>query len=99
MKKSNYSKAYKEVLEIIKYFPKDDYNKIPKKVIKFFESNMDKDYQFSINPRIDLTKQNISKEANAIIVALMQDYFVTREQKQIIQDILKLNEKKAKEKK
>lgn len=30
---STYAKAYTEVLEIIKYFSKEDYNKIPSKKI------------------------------------------------------------------
>ena len=92
---NTYSKAYKEVLEIIKHFPEDEYNKIPKEKIEFYEQNMDRDYEFAINPDIDLEEQNISKEANAIIVSLYQDYFATEEQKQKIKEILKLNEKKA----
>ena len=31
---------------------------------------MDKEYSFTINPKIDLAEQNISKEASAIIVTL-----------------------------
>ena len=95
MPNNTYSKAYKEVLEIIKYFPKEEYNKIPKEKIDFYEQNMDKDYDFTIDPEVDLSQQNISKEANAIIVSLYQDYFATEEQKQKIKEILKLNEKKA----
>ena len=99
MKNNKYAKAYKEVIEIIKYFPEDEYNKIPKEKIDFFKDNMDQDYIFTINPRIDLSEQNISKEANAIIVALYQDYFATEEQKQKIKKILELNEEKAEQEK
>ena len=94
-----YSKAYKEVLEIIKYFPKEEYNKIPKEKIEFFKQNMDKNYEFSINPQIDLSKQKISKEANAIIVNLYQNYFATEEQKVKINKILELNELKVEQEK
>lgn len=96
---NKYSKAYKEVLEIIKYFPEEEYNKIPKEKIDFYKANMDSDYEFTINPEIDLTKQNISKEANAIIVALFQDYFATEEQKEKINKILEQNSKKAEQEK
>lgn len=89
-----YSKAYTEVLEIIKYFPEEEYNRIPKEKIEFFQENMDMEYEFTINPEIDLSEQNISKEANAIIVTLFQDYFATEEQKNKIQEILELNERK-----
>ena len=96
---SNYSKAYKEVLEIIKYFPEEEYNKIPTDKIEFYKNNMDNEYEFTINPAIDLSEQNISKEANAIIVALYQDYFATEEKKQKIREILELNEKKVEQEK
>ena len=42
---------------------------------------MDKNYEFTINPEIDLSKQNISKEANAIIVKLFQDYLRQKNKK------------------
>lgn len=42
---------------------------------------MDKNYYFSINPKLNIEKQNISPEANAIIVNLYQEYFATEEQK------------------
>ena len=96
---SNYAKAYKEVLEIIKYFPPEELAKIPNEKIEFYKANMDNTYEFTINPVIDLSEQNISKEANAIIVALFQDYFATEEQKEIINEILKLNEKKVEQEK
>ena len=95
MVNNKYSKAYKEVLEIIKYLPEEEYNKIPKDKIEYFTNNMDNSYEFIINPSIDLSEQNISKEANAIIVMLFQEYFATEKQKEKIKEILKLNEKKS----
>ena len=32
-----YAKAYKEVIEIIKYFPEKEYNKIPKEKIEYYK--------------------------------------------------------------
>lgn len=99
MMSNNYAKAYKELLEIIKHFPLEEYNKIPKEKIKFYEENMDKNYNFTINPNIDLSEQNISKEAKALIVTLYEDYFATEEQKEKIKEILELNQKKAEKEK
>ena len=79
--------------------PEEEYNKIPKEKIEFYEVNKDQNYQFVINPRIDLSEQNISKEANAIIVTLFQDYFATEEQKEKIKEILELNKKKSEQEK
>lgn len=94
-----YAKAYTEVLEIIKHFPEEEYNKIPKEKIEFYKDNKDKDYAFVINPEIDLSEQNISPEANAIIVNLFRDYFATEEQKVKIKEILDLNQKKEEQEK
>ena len=96
---STYSRAYTEVLEIIKYFPEEEYAKIPEEKIEFYKNNMDKDYVFLINPEIDLSEQNISSEANAIIVNLFRDYFATEEQKAKIKEILDLNQKKEEQEK
>ena len=92
---NKYAKAYTEVLEIIKYFPEEEYNKIPKEKIEFYKNNKDKNYKFTINPKIDLSKQNVSKEASAIIVTIFKDYFATEEQKKKLEEIIKLNEKKS----
>ena len=94
-----YAKAYKEVLEIIKYFPEEEYNKIPQEKIEFFKQNMDKHYYFQINPNIDLSEQKISKEANAIIVNLYFDYFASDMQREKINKVLEQNNKKLEQEK
>ena len=94
-----YAKAYTEVLEIISYFPEEEYAKIPKEKIEFYEKNRERDYTFSIDPKIDLSEQNISKEANAIIVNLFRDYYANEKQKDKIKEILENNQKKEEEKK
>ena len=48
---NNYSKAYTEVLEIIKYFPEEEYSRIPKEKIDFYKKNMDKNYNRFIKSR------------------------------------------------
>ena len=56
----DYSKAFVEVLEILKHIPEEEYKRIPEDKIKFFKDNMDKEYSFKIDPKIELSKQNIS---------------------------------------
>ena len=99
MTNNTYARAYTEILEIIKYFSKEEYAKIPKEKIEFYKENMDANYNFTINPEIDLSKQNISKEANAIMVNLFKEYFATEEQKTKINEILELNQKKSEKEK
>lgn len=90
---SNYAKACTQVLEIVKYFPKADYDKIPVEVIEKMKANMDKNYQFVINPRIDLDAQGLLSETKAIIISLFKNYYATEEQKEKISEILNLNYK------
>ena len=91
---NEYSKAYTEVLEIINHFSEDEYKKIPKEKIDFFEKNKDKDYYFQINPNADLAEQNISQNANAILVTLFRDYFATDRQKEVLKNLLQQNQEK-----
>lgn len=92
MKDNLYAKACTEVLEILSHFSEEDFSKIPSDKIEFFEKNKDKDYEYKIDPEIDLSKQYISDEANAIIVGLYKEYFATEHQKNVIDDILKHNQ-------
>ncbi len=94
-----YKRAYTEVIEIIKYFPNEEYAKIPLEKINYYKENMDKDYNFKINPNIELEKQNISREANAILVTLFNDYFATDRQKEILNNLLKQNQQILEEQK
>lgn len=91
---SAYKRAYTEVIEIIKYFPKEEYDKIPLEKINYYKENMDKNYNFQIDPNVELEKQNISKEANAILVTLFNDYFATDRQKEVLNNLLKQDQQK-----
>lgn len=94
-----YAKAYTEVLEIINHFSEDEYKKIPKEKIDFYEKHKDRKYDFKINPNIDLAEQNISRKANAILVSLFRDYFATAKQKEILKNLLKQNQEKLEKEK
>ena len=80
-----------------KKLQKNKYNKIKKKNIEFWERNKDNTYKFVINPQIELEKQNISIEANSIIVTIFRDYFATDLQKEKLKIILEQNENKYQE--
>ncbi len=84
MVSEEYAIAYKEVNEILKYIPKDDYEKIPKVKINLFETLSKKDYEFTYNPDLTLDEQNVSRRAKAIIAILFRDYWATEEQRKKI---------------
>lgn len=96
---NSYAKAYTEVLEIINHFSEDEYKKIPKEKIDFYEKHKDRKYDFKINPNIDLAEQNISRKANAILVSLFRDYFATAKQKEILKNLLQQNQEKLEKEK
>lgn len=79
-----YANAYTEVLEILKYISREDYNKIPKNKIELFETNANDNYHFIYNPSKTLNEQNVSKIAKGIIAILFRDYWATNIQKEKI---------------
>ena len=97
MIKENYARAYTEVLEMLKYLPYEELNRIPKEKIDFFERNKDKSYKFNISLEKPLAEQNISIEANSVIITLFRDYFATDTQRAKLKNILEQNEMKYQE--
>ena len=94
-----YANAYSEVLEILKYIPVEDYNKIPKTKIELFKTNANNDYSFTYNPSKTLEEQEVSKLTKGIIAILSRDYWATEIQRNKIvakqnYDRVKLEEKK-----
>ena len=71
MVSAEYANAYSEVLGILKYISREDYEKIPKNRIEVFEVNSNKEYNFDYDPEKTLDEQNVSKRTKAIIGLLM----------------------------
>ena len=98
MVSSEYKIAYGEVLEILNFIPKSEYDKIPKTKIKMFIKNAGDIKGFKYNPNITLQEQNISEVGRTIIAILFRDYWATeQQQKRILEkqnnDRIKLKEK------
>ena len=96
---NKYAIAYSEVLEILKYIPLEDYNKIPKTKIELFKTNANNDYTFNYDPSKTLEEQNVSNITKGIIILLFRDYWATEIQRNKIiakqnYDRMKLEEKK-----
>ena len=89
------TRDYVEILEILKLIPKEERNKIPDEEIAFFEKHKDLTYKFKLDSNKDLSEQNVSRGAYALFVDLYQKYIATQEERQLIDNILDLNEKNA----
>lgn len=91
---NTYARACTEICEILKHLPKEEYKKIPKKKIEFYENNKDNNYTFKYDSNKTLKEQHISSETNAIIITIFRDFFATNVQKEKLQKILWQNEQK-----
>lgn len=82
-----YMVSYSQILEILKYIPKEDYNKIPKNMIELFENNCYKESKFKYNPEKTLQEQNVTNTTKTIIAILFRDYWATAEQREKIKNV------------
>lgn len=94
-----YAIAYKEVLEILKYIPKADYDKIPSEKIELYKTMQYKNYNFKYNPSKSLDEQNVSRRAKAIIGLLFRDHWATNNQREKILAKQKFERQKIEEEK
>lgn len=92
--KKDYSKAYREVLEVLKYIPKEDLNKIPKEVLELFKKEEDKNYIFSLDKSIEFKEQILLYETKVILAYLYIDYWADKEEKKEIYNIYQEAEEK-----
>lgn len=80
----NYPKAYKEIIEILKYVPQESVNKIPNEMLETFKIKMDNNYNFSIDINKKLEEQNLLDETKAILANIFRDYWATDYQRERI---------------
>ncbi len=99
---TEYANAYTEILEIIKFIPDSDYEKIPTDYIENFQKNSNSNYYFKYNPKKTLDEQNVSKTTKEIIALLYRDFWANNEKKEKIlqyQENKRLQIEKAKNEK
>lgn len=82
--KDNYAKAYKEVVETLKYMSNEDIEKIPLDMREMFEIKMDKNYKFDIDVLKPFEEQNFMEETKAIFASIFRDYWATNDQREEI---------------
>ena len=78
-------KACTEVYEILKCIPDEDYEKVPKEIIKHIEENMDKDYKYEIKSGKDFDNSVMLKDTENILAFIFKNYWATEEQNELIQ--------------
>jgi len=93
-----YQIAYSEVLEILKYVPKEEYEKIDKEKLDFYEKNKKSDYNFNYDINKTLDEQGVSKIAKVIISIIYRDYWASDEERNEIIEMQNKLRKNLKEK-
>ena len=88
---NTYECSYVEVLEILKYISREEYEKIPKEYIEFLNENKNKNYKYKYNQNSPQTL----RKTDAIIVYLYKNYIATSEERENIEKKLKLNSQRA----
>ena len=95
----NYAKAYKEVIEILNFVPKENVDKIPQTMIDTFKAKMDQNYIFNVDINKSFEEQELLDETKAIFANIFRDYWATPYQKERIEAKEKYDRQKAEEEK
>ena len=92
-----YENGISEVLAILDYSEPEYKEKIPKKLMNFFEENQSKTYKPQIDPSKKIEEMNLLPETKGLLSILYLDYWSTPEEKEEFKSILKDNQIKYNE--
>lgn len=84
--------AYAEVMQVLKYFDRNQVMKVPIEIVEYFKENQDKNYISKIDKEDIFNKNNISREALAILAYLNLTYWANEEEKKELKSIYRKNE-------
>ena len=94
----NYGRMAAEVLELLKYFPKKQVNKIPKSLIEQFKQGRDTSIEVIIDDSKKLFEQNVCDETQIMMYLIYRDFWATPKDKEKLNEILNIIDKDYKEK-
>lgn len=89
-----YSEAIVEVLEILQYSDDNIIEKIPKKLIEFWQKNKSTTYKPNLDHNKSINEMVLKKKTKSIISMIYLNYLYDDEEKNNIRLILKDNEEK-----
>ena len=78
------AKIYSEVIEVLNNLVEEDYNKIPKEYINYFEKNSEKNHKFKYDSLKNFNEQPITNEAKSILFGLFTEFVADKKQKEKI---------------
>ena len=93
----NYNKRLTEVDEILNYFSEEDLLKIPEQVKKMIKEKKDKNYIWKYDESKSLLEQNLNRDTVIFLSYLNMEYLLNEEEKELMVEIHKLNQRKIDE--
>ena len=81
---NTYEKAYTEVIELLKFFPKESIDKIPKEKLELYIRNRDKTYEYKVDINKSFAEQQMAEKTKAIFANIFRDYWATDYQRERI---------------
>ena len=86
--------AYAEVMQVLKYFDRNLVMKIPVELLEYFKEHQKKDLIVNIDKEDIFNKNNISKDALALLAYIDMEYWANEEEKRELKKVYMENEKK-----
>lgn len=93
------NKRLVEVNVILNHLSKEDYQKIPSTIIQAIKENMDKEYIWEYDETKELEDQDVNRDTIAILSHINTEYLLNDEQKEYMEKLYELNEKKLEDEK
>ena len=94
MAQNNKNKVFSEVVAFLDLLDESFINKLPPKLLEFFENNADPDYTPTYDLTTPINKQNLCRKAIVIISKLNLQYWASEEEKKSLIDLYNQNNKK-----
>ena len=94
MSNEKYREGISEVLAILEFSEPIYTEKIPKKLMEFFEENCSKTYHPKIDSSKKIKEMNLLPETKGLLSLLYMDYWADSVEKEEFKNILKENQKK-----
>ena len=94
-----YNKRLVEVDVVLNYLSEEDYKKIPEEILQAIKENKDKEYIWEYDETKELKDQGLSRDTIAFLAYLNTEYLLNEKQKNLMNEIYALKERKMEEEK
>ena len=94
---NEFADASAEIIEILKYLPQSDVEKVPQKLRSFFIKVANKNYVTKIDPNKSMQEQQIKEKTKDLIAVLYRNYWCSEEERTSLDKKLIENDKKYEE--